>query len=120
MYQETERTRKVGGLLRKELADILLRELDDRRFRMISITQVTLSRDLKNATVFVTGLAKDDVTEEVSSLNEMKGFIRKQLSRRVYLKRLPTIQFRQDDSVSRGMRLSQLIESVNEPESQDN
>ena len=113
MYQETERTRRVGELIRREIAGILLRDLDDSQFKLISITNVSLSRDLRNATIFVTSLAKDDASEEVDALNDKKGYIRKLLSGRVYLKRLPAIKFQVDDSISRGMRLSSLIESVN-------
>ena len=116
MFQETERTRRVGELIRRELADVLLKESDDKALRMVSLTHVSLSRDLRQATVFVTSLAKDDASEEVDKLNAMRGFLRKQLSTRVYLKRLPDLKFASDDSVSRGIHLSRLIESVNPPE----
>ena len=119
MFQETERTRRVGELLRRELADIFLKEMDGQQFRLVSITGVSLSRDLRNATIFITSLAKDDASEEVDTLNDMKGFLRKELSRRVHLKRLPALQFKLDDSISRGMKLSSLIESVNPKDDQN-
>ncbi|MFT5111894.1 MAG: ribosome-binding factor A [Parasphingorhabdus sp.] len=116
MYQETERTRRVGELLRRGLADVLLREMDSRELKLISITDVSMSRDLRHAIVYVTSLAKDDANEEVKTLNEIKGFLRKQLSRRVQLKHLPSLKFELDESISRGIRLSSLIESVNKHE----
>ncbi len=112
-YQQTERTRRVSELIKREIADILMRDMDHADLGLVSLTGVTVSRDLRNATVFFTTLDGDDAGDEVGrELNELKGFIRKQLGRRVRLKRLPDLTFRFDDSISRGMALSRLIDSV--------
>ncbi len=119
-YQQTERTRRVSELIRREIADILMRDVDHAGLGLVSLTAVTVSRDLRNATVFFTTLDGDEAAVEVGrELNELKGFIRKQLGRRVRLKRLPDLVFRFDDSISRGMALSRLIESVKPDDSRD-
>lgn len=113
MYQQTERTRRVSELLKREIADILQREVDSESLRLVSVTAVTISRDLRNATVFVTRLGSDEhAAAAVDELNEIKAFVRRELGRRVRLKRLPDLVFRFDDSIGRGMRLSKLIDSV--------
>jgi ribosome-binding factor A len=120
VYQQTERTRRVSELIKREIADILLRDVDRSDLRLVSVTAVTVSRDLRNATVFFTVLGNDDAAEEVAhELNELKGFVRKQLASRVRLKRLPDLLFRFDDSIGRGMKLSQLIDSVKPKDSTD-
>ncbi len=113
MYQETERTRRVGALIKREVADIVLRELDDAGLRLVSVTSVTVSRDLRRATVFFTVIGKDDGRDEIAAkLNEARGFIRGRLGARVRLKRTPDLDFRFDDSVGKGFELSRLIDSL--------
>lgn len=119
-YQQTERTRRVSELIKREIADILMRDVDHADLGLVSLTGVTVSRDLRNATVFFTTLDDDDAGDEVGrELNELKGFIRKQLGRRVRLKRLPDLTFRFDDSIRRGMALSRLIDSVKPTDTTD-
>jgi ribosome-binding factor A len=113
MYQETERTRRVGALIKREVADIILRELDDAELRLVSITGATVSRDLRRATVFFTVIGKDRAHQEIGErLNEARGFIRRRLGARVRLKRTPDLDFRFDESVGKGFEMSRLIDSL--------
>lgn len=113
MYQQTERTRRVGELLRREIADILQKDMDRSDFRLVSLTAVTVSRDLRNATVFFTLIGKDEDSGDIAGeLSHAKGFIRRQLGTRIRLKRLPDLVFRFDDSIGKGFKLSKLIDSV--------
>ncbi len=117
MYQETERTRRVSELIKREVADILMRDIDDARLRLVSISAVTISRDLRNATVFFTCIDRKVSEAEVEQeLNDAKGFIRKQLGSRVRLRGVPDLLFRIDESIGRGIELSKLIDSVCKPE----
>lgn len=120
MYQETERTRRVGELIKREIADILLREMNDSRLRMACVGAVTVSRDLRYATVFFTSLGnRAPVAELARELNDASGTIRKHLSTRLRLKRVPGLQFRVDESVERGIRLSKFLDEIRPPESSD-
>ncbi len=117
-YQTTERTRRVSELLKREIAAILMREFEHGG-GLVSLTGVTVSRDLRNATVFFTVLGEDDAEAVARELNEAKGFIRHELGRRIHLKRLPDLVFRHDDSIRRGMKLSALIDSVQPKDSDE-
>jgi len=120
MYQETERTRRVSELVKREVADILLRELGDEHFRLVSVSAVTISRDLRNATVFFTCLGeKYPVSEVEQELNHAKGAIRHELGKRIRMKRVPDLVFRFDESIERGMKLSHLIDSVSAKDEQN-
>ena len=113
MYQETERTRRVGELIKREIAIILLQEMDEPRFKMVSISAVTISRDLRNATIFFTCIgAKYPADELQVELNQAKRQIRYLLSSRIRLKSTTVINFRVDTSIERGIHLTQLINSV--------
>lgn len=114
MYQQTERTRRVGELLKREIADIIQKEMDRGELRLVSITAVTVSRDLRNATVFFTQLGRDeDVDDVAGELNDAKGFIRRELGSRIRLKRMPDLTFRFDESIGKGFKLSRLIDDAN-------
>ena len=50
------RTRRIAELIRRELSALIAREVDDRRVKMASVTAVTISKDLKQATVYVSSI----------------------------------------------------------------
>jgi len=108
-----DRCRRVAELLRRELSQLIAREVGDRRVKMLSITAVTVSKDLKQATVYVSsverGAAADDI-EDV--LNRAAGYLRRLLARQVHLKTTPKLVFKYDDSIQRGVEMTQLIDSL--------
>ncbi|GJL83702.1 MAG: ribosome-binding factor A [marine bacterium B5-7] len=123
MYQQTERTRRVGELIKREVAEILRRDLEADSLKFVNVTAVTVSRDLRNATVFFTLIGdKGDPETAASDLAHARGYVRKLLGARVRMKRTPDIHFKYDDSVTRGFELSKLIDSVrhDDAETDDN
>jgi ribosome-binding factor A len=113
----TRRAERVNDLLREEISEIVLRELKDPRLGgLISITQVEASPDFRHARVFVSVMGTDE--ERISSfkaLNAAAGFVRRELRTRLKsLRTVPEIDFRPDDSIERGARLSALLHQVAE------
>ena len=113
MPRDYPRSRRIAEQLQRELSDIIRLELKDPRVGMITITDVEVSPDHAYARVFFTSLGKpseiDDATE---GLRHAAGFLRSQLARRMKLRIVPQLQFKYDESVERGMRLSQLIDTA--------
>lgn len=102
---------RVSELIRRELATIIAREMDDPRVRFVSITAVDVSKDLRNAKVYVTQIDTDDnPAVDIRALQKASGFLRKQLADVVTLKTLPALTFVYDNSIQRGVDLSRLIE----------
>lgn len=116
MPKEFSRTQRVSELIRRELATVMAREMDDPRVRFVSVTAVDVSKDLRNAKVYVTHLdTADDPAIDVRSLQKAAGFLRKRLADALNLRTIPALTFVHDDSIERGVRLSRLIEqSVSE------
>lgn len=113
MPKEFSRARRVGELIRRELALIIAREMDDPRVRFVSVTAVEVSKDLRSAKVFVTQMNTDHgPTIDMHSLQKAAGFLRKQLAGALTLKNVPALTFFYDDSVQRGVDLSRLIEQA--------
>lgn len=113
--REFKRTDRVGDQLQKELAVLIQREVKDPRLGMVTVSGVTVSRDLGYADVYVTLLGEDSherVKENLKVLRQAGGFLRSQIARRIKLRHVPELRFHYDESVVRGHRLSSLIEQA--------
>ncbi len=109
------RPRKVADLIQRELADLLRHEVRDPRVGMVTLTSVDVAPDLSHAKVFFTLLDKDKQGDTTKALQRAAGFLRSQLSHRMTMYSTPELRFVYDESVERGDRLSQLIDSVVPP-----
>ena len=106
----------MAELVRRELSSLIVRDFADYGIGIVSITAVDMTRDLRQAKVYVT--AFDDGQDEeavVSILNEYVSVMRKTLASRLALKRVPELDFYYDSSVQRGARLSKIIDGIVEP-----
>lgn len=114
MTRGFERTRRVNDLLQKALARLLLEDMSDERFRLVTITSVNASRDLSYAKVYVSVLIDDEakITEIIRALNHAAKGLRYQLARAVKLRIVPELKFVYDESIAHGFRISSLIDSA--------
>ncbi len=108
----SQRQLRVGELIRHALSESLeRRELRDPGLDRVSvtITEVRVSPDMKNATAFVMplgGLSTDRVLE---TLTRASPFFRRRLSKRVSLRRLPTLAFKLDKTFDNANRIDKLL-----------
>lgn len=110
-----DRMDRVADQVREEVADILLRRLADPRVAGVTVTHVTVSRDLKHARVLVSVLGGPESRQAAGALlalGHAAGFIRAELGRRLTLRCVPELRFEIDASVARGDRLMDMIRSV--------
>jgi len=108
MSRRSERTSK---LIQREISGLLEREVNDPRLiKFVSVTQVTLSPDLKHAKVYVSTLGTEiNKKDLLAGFNKASGFLRKELAAHLRLKQIPELSFYYDDSIERGARLLELI-----------
>jgi len=109
MSRRSERTRK---LIQREISGLLEREVNDPRLsKLISVTEVTLSPDLKYAKIFVSTLSDqmDNKEEILAGFNKASGFLRRELASHLKLRYTPQLSFHYDDSIERGARLLKLM-----------
>ena len=106
------RVDRVKEQIMRELAELVRTGLKDPRAGFITINDVEVTRDYSHATVYYTVL--DDKAREVTAeaLEHAKGFLRSELSKRITVFRTPELHFEYDESVERGMSISQLIDEV--------
>ena len=100
-----QRQLRVGEMIRRRLSEILSRgEIHDPAFDAMSITigEVSVSSDLKIATVYVMPLlGSGDVDLAIEALSRHKGIIRKKVSEEVILRHAPDLRFRRDETFDR-------------------
>ncbi len=109
MSRRSERTSK---LIQREISGLLEREINDPRLsKLISVTEVTLSPDLKHAKIFVSTLSSEinNKEETLAGFNNASGFLRRELASHLKLRYTPQLSFHYDDSIERGARLLKLI-----------
>ncbi len=110
----SQRTDRVGDLLRGELASIIQREMRDPRVSLTTVSGVTVSRDLSHAEVRVSVLEQDDEQRRASleALERATGYIRSVLSRRVRLRVVPRLVFKLDRGAEHSQRISKILEEL--------
>ncbi len=113
MPKDFPRSRRIAEQIQRELAEVIRLELKDPGVRgMVTITEVEVSLDQAHAKVFFTLLDDQKIEETAAGLKRASGFLRTHLARRLKLRTVPTLEFKYDASVERGMRLSRLIDEA--------
>ena len=113
--QEIDRTRRIGTLIQREVSNIIATDLNDTRIKSVSVTGVTIGKDLKQATVYVSSLDTEVSAPKIENLlNKAAGFIRHALSQRLDLRTTPGLVFKFDETIKKGVELTHLIDSLNQ------
>ena len=111
----SRRTLRINELLRDQISDILRREARDPRLEtMVSITDVETSQDLRHAKVHVSVLATEEERDAAMKALATAGpFIHRLLRQRLPdLRLIPELTFHRDDSIERGVRLTQVLNEL--------
>jgi ribosome-binding factor A len=110
-----KRSARVSDQMKEEIADILMRKIRDPRIGFVTVTDVVVSDDLRNAKVFVSVLgAERDAT--MAGLERAAPFIRTELGKRMRMKFVPELLFRYDESAERGAHVMELLHDIEEQE----
>ncbi len=110
----TRRIERLNALFRQQISELLQRQAKDPRLgNFVAVTEVSISPDMKCARIFVSHLGTEEEKQKtLSALASASGFIRKEMSKRLRLRRIPELNFQWDDSIERGDHLLQLIDQV--------
>jgi ribosome-binding factor A len=115
--KENPRARRLGEQIQRELTELLRRDVKDERIGNVTITAVSVTGDLRTARVYYLVFGKDGPDSKVQrGLESAAGFLRNALSRSLMIRHTPTFSFELDTSIERGVRLTQLIDSVIKPQ----
>lgn len=103
---------KMNHIIQRELSDILQNDVKNANLGFCTVTEVSLTNDMSIAKVYVSFITNK--RKGLEALENSKGYIRSQLSRRINLRRCPELQFVLDTSLQYGNRIDKIIESLNE------
>jgi ribosome-binding factor A len=106
-----KRSERVSDQMKQEIADILMRKIKDPRIGFVTVTDVEVSDDLRNAKVFVS-VYGGDKEASLKGLKSASPFIRAELGRRMRMRFTPELLFRFDSTVEQGAHIMEILRSL--------
>ena len=108
-----KRADRVADLIKAELADIIFRQIRDPRIGVVTITDVKVSDDLMLARVYFVEMGKDICEPDTQKgLDQARSFMKRELGKRLKLRRVPDIIFTPDESFAYGSRIDKLLNEI--------
>ena len=112
---KSQRQLRVGEELRHLISNALLRETFYDQIienNNITITEVNVSPDLKNAKVYIMPLGGENKFEVLDSLNKANGRIKKLISNNINLRQIPKLQFRIDETFEYAKNIENILQKI--------
>ena len=110
--KDYSRSERVADQIQREVAEIIAQELADPRIGRVTVSGSSLSKDLSNATLYITMPADGDVQLVLEGLNRASGFVRRRLGQRVRMRYVPRLRFAHDETLDRATRVGELIDAA--------
>src|SRR3954464_12836898 len=115
------RPERVAEMLREEISEIVGYELEDPRVQAVTVTDVRLSENLRDASVYVlVEGSEDEILAALSALRHAAPFVRKQVGFALNLRHTPEIHFIRDTVEERGARMDRLLEVLEQETANQN
>jgi ribosome-binding factor A len=114
-FTKSQRQLRVGEELRHLISNALLRETFYDQIienNDITITEVNVSPDLKNAKVYIMPLGGENKFEVLDSLNKANGRIKKLISNNINLRQIPKLQFRIDETFEYAKNIENILQNI--------
>ena len=115
------RVRKMQEFIKQEIGQMLLRDLKDTRLGFVTVTEVAVTGDLREGTVYVSLFGSDEEKEKsFAALQNATGFIRTELGKRLQVRHTPEITFAVDRSIDYGDHIERVLKSIKDKEESQN
>ena len=111
----SQRQLRVGELVKQNLGELFIRneaKIPEFNSKLITVTEVRMTPDLKTARVYVIPLGGVEITDSVKILTEYSHLVRKALSKRLDIKFLPKLTFVEDNSFEYAEKIERLIKKT--------
>ena len=109
MARDFNRSERVAGQLRRDLAKLIQQEIKDPEVGFVSLSDVEVTRDLSHAKIFITVFEPEKAATSIKALKRAAVFLRKRLAQELRLRHVPELHFIHDDSVEQGSHIDQLL-----------
>ncbi|MFD1850340.1 30S ribosome-binding factor RbfA [Oceanobacillus bengalensis] len=108
------RANRVAEQMKKELGEILTRKIKDPRVGFVTVTDVEVTGDLQQATIYISVLGDDKQKKDtLLGLAKAKGFIRSEIGQRIRLRKTPELTFEFDEAFAYGNRIDSILRDLN-------
>jgi ribosome-binding factor A len=112
---EGKRSEKVADLIQKEISEMLVRNLKDPRIGFITVTRISVSDDCRFAKIYFSVMGSTEERERsMEGLNSAKGYVRRELGRRIQLRFTPDIVFQFDPSIEYAIHMEEVFRDLHE------
>lgn len=116
-----DRSKRLNSLLKEVLSEVIK---EDVRHPLVSefitVTDVKISKDLRNATIYISVIGNaDDKKNTVKALRQSAGFISKMASKKVVLKYFPSLFFKLDNSIENFIKIEEKLEDIRKKDERD-
>ncbi len=114
------RRERLAEGLRQVLSEILVGGMKDPRLAGVVISAVELSGDLKRARAFFSVVGDEERERHVAdALQQARGFLRRELGRRLHIHNVPELQFVRDRGYERADRIHRILDALEQPREED-
>ncbi len=114
------RQQRTAEQLRLVLSDLFLREISDPRLHGLTVTQVTIDRELEHTDIYVSALGDETRKADVlAALASAEGFLRRELASRVRLRKVPLLHFHWDSTLAHIQEVESILNNLDIPPAQD-
>lgn len=111
------RLQRIADRIREVLAEMLIKEINDPRLEQITITDVTVDRELAYANIFVSCVEGSVRSKDIlSGLKHASGYIRRELANRIDLRSFPHLRFHWDPTPENADKIEKLLFSLSKDE----
>jgi len=109
------RANRIADRIREELSEMLLQDISDPRLAEISVTDVTVDRELTFAEIYVSAIEGSSRSGEVlAGLEHAQGYLRRGLSQRIDLRVFPRLRFHWDPTFEHAERIEKLLSELHQ------
>lgn len=113
MRQERQRQRRAASLVKEIVSNIIRTEVQDDDIGFLTITDVEVSVDMRNANVYFSVLGTDEEVEQTAqALHRARKFINMELGERIEMRYTPQLRFVHDDTPARAQRIEEILDRV--------
>ena len=111
----SNRIERINAEIKKQLAPIISEDLSDPRIKgLVSIVKVDTDSDLYVCKVYLSVLGADGAEKQVvDAIQNAEGYIKNILKKRIILRSMPELRFYLDDSITYGIKISQILNDIN-------
>lgn len=112
----TLRKERIESIIKKELAPIITKHLNDPNLKFVSVTDVEVTNDLSFATIYVSFLEDRYKVKGMEALEKAKGLLRSEVSKALSTRRTPELIFKLDESGEHGAKIEKILTQIKDEE----